>query len=276
LPVVASAPPATFAGPATGSTKQVLTLPITSGRVVPSGSVGVPSTLTTAALRQPVVPGGGSGGGRSSPAPSPRRMATLALQAPNLAQDQKLTLVDPRIWSNVEPFFVVSVDQLPAEVGSIGDFQILRGAMSEVAFKGSVTTTPPMRKRVFTLSLPGARGHLASCSPSPGACSVVGGIIVEPSTELQLRNKDNIIWGTLAPKGGDHYSVCRGSEQVLALEGDQEQGRLIVFIEGEPVAHAAKSPFGEHLEIGVKPNIDPVLMLLCVLSVVIFNPEDAP
>jgi len=274
LPVAASLP--ATAGGGLGS-NQVLTLPISSARIVPGHEVRSLHVPAAASGLRPATPIRDSVMSRGTVAASPRRMSTLPLQRPMLAQvaDEKLMLVEPRTYAGMEPFFVVPVDQLYGDNGNTFDFKISTGALGEVAFKGSVTSTPPMRKRVLTLSLPGARGHLATCSPSPGACAVVGGILVEPSTELQLRNRDNIVWGTLAPRGSDRYVVYRGSELVLTMEGDQEAGRLIVVLEGEAIAHAAKSQFGEYLEIGVKPNIDPVLMLLCMMSVVIFNPEEA-
>lgn len=211
--------------------------------------------------------------GASSPAPSPRRIAGMALSRPGL--EAKLLICDPSIWSHMEAFFLVQAERLPAEIGSVGDFDIIRGVSQEIAFRANVTATPPMGKRVFTLSVPGRAGHLVACTPSPGACSVVQGQIVEPCSELQIKNKEDVVWGTLSARGGDRYAVRRRGEQVLALEGDQDSGRLIVFLEGEPIAHAARSAASEHLEVGVKPNIDPILMLACVLSVVIFNPEEA-
>jgi len=42
----------------------------------------------------------------------------------------------------------------------------------------------------------------------------------------------------------------------------------------EIVAHAAHNGPKKQVEIGVKPQIDPVLMLICVLAVLIFNPEE--
>lgn len=115
---------------------------------------------------------------------------------------------------------------------------------------------------------------LASCRPSPGSCSIIDGCAVEPCSELQIRNKDNVVWGTVSPRAQDSYGVFQGEKQVFSLEGDQEAGRLIAYLEGEPIAHAARSASCEHLEVGVKPHIDPILMLIVFLSVVIFNPEE--
>jgi len=234
-----------------------------------------PSMVTTAGLRQAsqsMLPDRGSLPARaSSPAPSPRRIANM----PTTNQaGRKLLLADPSIWNQFEAFFLIAADRLPAEVGTVGDFEILRGVSHEPSFYASVACAPPTGKRVFALAAAGRPSALSSCAPSPGACPMVGGQAMEPCSELQIRNQDNIIWGTLTPRGADRYSVHRGKEQVLTLVGDQDSGRLVVYLEDEPVAHAARSQGSEYLEVGVKPTIDPILMLTCILAVVIFNPEE--
>merc|ERR1719287_169344 len=97
--------------------------------------------------------------------------------------------------------------RLPAEVGSMGDFEILRGTSQDPVFYCSVACAPPTGKRVLALAASGRQGVLSSCAPSPGACQMLGGQAMEPCSELQIRNKDNIIWGTLSPRGQDKYFV---------------------------------------------------------------------
>mmetsp|Transcript_80292 Transcript_80292/g.236156 ORF Transcript_80292/g.236156 Transcript_80292/m.236156 type:complete len:476 (+) Transcript_80292:71-1498(+) len=207
----------------------------------------------------------------SEPAPSPRRMAQSSLSRPGI--DQKLFLCERNIWAHFEAFFSIRAEQLPAEFGKVGDFDVLRGALLKPVFHGSVRLLDRGR-RVFVLSATATDTLLASCRPSPGSCSIVDGYAVEPCSELQIRNKDNIVWGTTAPRAQDSYGVFQGEKQVFSLEGDQEAGRLIAYLEGEPIAHAARSASCEYLEVGVKPHIDPILMLIVFLSVVIFNPEE--
>lgn len=207
-----------------------------------------------------------------SSAPSPRRMAGLALLRPGM--ERKLLISDPAMWSHMEAYFRVPIAQMPVESTSTGDFDIIRGVSQETAFRASVVTTPPIGKRVLSLSVPGRDVHLATLSPAPGACSVVGGQVVEPCSALQLRSKDGSVWGTLLSNGEDRYSVHRAGEQLLMLEGNQEEGCLVVFLEGEPIAHAARSDGSKYLEVGVKPSVDPILMLACILAVVIFDPTD--
>lgn len=206
-------------------------------------------------------------------APSPRRLAGLALLRPGM--ERKLVISDPALWSHMEAYFRVPIAFLPAEAGSTGDFDILRGVSQETAFRASVAATPPIGKRVFSLSVPGRDGHLATISPAPGASSMLGGQVVEPCSMLQIQGKDGGVWGTLQPMDTDRYSVQKAGERLLTMEGNQEDGCLVVFLEGEPIAHAARSHGSKFLEVGVKPSIDPILMLACILAVVIFNPTEA-
>uniref|UniRef100_A0A7S1RYC0 Uncharacterized protein n=1 Tax=Alexandrium catenella TaxID=2925 RepID=A0A7S1RYC0_ALECA len=229
-----------------------------------------PSAVAAPSVRLPVAQQRASL--TSEPAPSPRRMAQSSLSRPGI--DHKLFLCERNLWAHFEAFFSIRAEQLPAEFGKVGDFDVLRGALLKPVFHGSVRLLDRGR-RVFVLSASATDTLLASCRPSPGSCSIADGYAVEPCSELQIRNKDNIVWGTVAPRAQDSYGVFQGEKQVFSLEGDQEAGRLIAYLEGEPIAHAARSSSSEcHLEVGVKPHIDPILMLIVFLSVVIFNPEE--
>lgn len=201
---------------------------------------------------------------------SPRLMSRSSLTPSKL--DHNLRLSDQNLSGNFESFFAIPALQLPADCGTVGEFDILRGSLRKAILHGSVQFTDAGLRWVG-LSMTGSRGLLASCWPSPGSCPIVDGREVEPCAEVQICDKAGDIWGTLSPKGQDSYGIYRGDRRVLTLAGDRPAGRLAIFLDSEPLAHAARGRTGEHLEIGVKPPCDPILMLICLLAVVVLNPE---
>lgn len=204
---------------------------------------------------------------------SPRLMSRLSLTPSRMAHTLRISdPSDQSLHGNLESFFAIPAIQLPADCGSIGEFDILRGSSRKAILHGSVQFTDAGLRWVG-LSTPGKSGLLASCWPSPGSCPIVDGREVEPCAEVQICNKAGDIWGTLSPKFQDSYGIYKGDSRVLTLAGDRPAGRLAIFLDSEPLAHAARGRTGEYLEIGIKPPCDPILMLICLLAVVVLNPE---
>mmetsp|Transcript_71040 Transcript_71040/g.141128 ORF Transcript_71040/g.141128 Transcript_71040/m.141128 type:complete len:533 (-) Transcript_71040:69-1667(-) len=201
---------------------------------------------------------------------SPRLMSRSSLTPSRL--NQNLRLADHSLRGKFDSFFAIPAAQLPADCGSVGEFDVLRGSLRKTILHGSVQFTDAGLRWVG-LSLPGTNGLLASCWPSPGSCPIADGHEVEPCAEVQICDQAGDIWGTLSPKGQDSYGIYKGDRRVLTLAGDRPAGRLAIFLDSEPLAHAARGRTGEHLEIGVKPPCDPILMLTCLLAVVVLNPE---
>jgi len=188
-----------------------------------------------------------------------------------VATDRRLNLCEPSVWTNIQAYFCIPAEHLytVADSESTGSFDILRGGPMEPVFAASVRPYGSCPRALLLSAATMRERPLASCAATSSRA-------LYHCAELELRGQDNRFWGTLIAQGSDIYSVYQsGTRQVLVLEGDQANGRLVVWLGDEVVAHAARGPDGEHLEVGVRPQIDPVLMLICVLAVVIFNPEDA-
>lgn len=90
---------------------------------------------------------------------------------------------------------------------------------------------------------------------------------------MQICNKAGDVWGTLSPTGQDSYGVYQGDRRVMTIAGDKQVGSLGIFLDNEPLARAGRDRTGEHVEIGVKPPCDPILMLMFVLAVIVLNPD---
>lgn len=163
--------------------------------------------------------------------------------------------------------FSLRPEKLPADAGATGDFEVLCGGTSAAPVLRCSVQLGGSGQRELVLrwcsSRTGAPSPLTSCAPSA---------MREPCDELQICDADGAKWGTLLHAGGDRYVVKHQGAQVLTLQGDQDEGRLVVYMGAEPVAHAAQSADGNALEVGARARIDPILMLTCVLGVVIFNP----
>jgi len=240
-----------------------------TGRL-PANSGGTRPSLS--ALEPKILPSMGELHNRMQPL-SPKLMSRSSLTPTRLDHTlHNLRLSDQKLFGNIESFFAIPALQLPADCGSVGEFDILRGSLRKAILHGSVQFTDAGLRWVG-LSMAGTSGLLASCWPSPGSCPIVDGREVEPCAEVQICDKAGDIWGTLSPKGQDSYGIYKGDRRILTLTGDKHAGRLAIFLDSEPLAHAARGRTGEHLEIGVKPPCDPVLMLICLLAVVVLNPE---
>lgn len=237
-------------------------LPPTAGRLGPSS---VPPT----AMRM-------SGSGRLSapslPTPSPRQLTQMPLSMAGLQQRVQLCDADPA-WSRVDPYFSIQTEDLYSVVEdeATGNFDI--SYEGKPIFAASVLPWGAA-PRALLICLAARRGEpLASCAPTLSSYSSAA---EEICSQLEIRRRDNTVFGTLSPHGADSYAVLSGHRRVLSLFGDQDTGRLLVKIPtNEVVAHAARDALGQALEVGMRPEVDPILMIICMLSVVIFNPEDS-
>jgi len=214
-----------------------------------------------------VPPGQQSGFGQSSL--SPWQLTQTALSSHGL--EQRPQLCEPAAaWSHIDLYFTISTEvlqEIADSEDSTGAFEVWRGGggRPEPLFAASVLpwgSSP----RALVMYAVGNRGELlASCAPS----------VIHAGSELEIRDQDSRVWGTLSPQGSDTYAVFQGrGRRVLNLLGNQETGQLMVKLGEEVVAHAAHNGAKKQVEIGVRPQVDPVLMLVCVIAVLIFNPEE--
>lgn len=217
-----------------------------------------------------------SGSGRLSnpnlPTPSPRQLTQMPLSMAGLQQRVQLCDADP-VWSRVEPYFIIQTEDLfsVVEGEATGNFDI--SCEGKPMFAASVLPWGAAPRALLICSAARRGEPLASCAPT---LSSYTSATEEICSKLEIRRRDNSLFGTLSPHGADSYAVLSGHRRVLSLFGDQDTGRLLVKIPtNEVVAHAARDPQGQVLEVGMRPEIDPVLMIICMLSVVIFNPEDS-
>jgi len=225
-------------------------IPPTAGRLTHSGRLSVPNF----------------------PTPSPQKLTQMPLSQAGLQQRAQLCDADPS-WSRFEPYFTIRAEDIynVVEGEATGNFDI--SAEGTSIFAASVLPWGAAPRALLICSAACRGEPLASCAPTLSSYS---GATVDICSELEIRSRDNTLWGTLSPHGADSYAVLSGHRRVLSLFGDQDTGRLLVKIpSNEVVAHAARDAVGQVLELGMRPEIDPVLMLICILSVVIFNPEES-
>lgn len=186
--------------------------------------------------------------------------------------DRSLYLCDQSVWADFESSLAIPIGQLPSESGCVGEFYVLSGSLQTALLYGSVEFTDN-GLRWFGLSVHGSNDLLASCWPTPGSCRIYEGREVEPCASVQICNKAGDVWGTLSPTGQDSYGVYQGDRRVMTIAGDKQVGSLGIFLDNEPLARAGRDRTGEHVEIGVKPPCDPILMLMFVLAVIVLNPD---
>jgi len=231
-------------------------------------------------------------------APSPRSLARGPAAEP---LGRQLILSTPSQWPRFGGLYSICAEQLPADIETpaIGCFELGRvdggGGRRSTIGSGQPTELPlfasvalgasGLRELVLAPSSTSSPA-LCCCTPSAGSCLVVDGKLLEPCNQLEIKDKDGMFWGSVVPTGSDSYSVLRNGQQALSVEGVQEAGRLLIFAArgsgsayaglAEPVAHAARVVINEvaMLEVGVKPHVDPILALIVILGVVIFNPEE--
>jgi len=200
---------------------------------------------------------------------SPWQLTQTALPSHSLQQRVQLCELGAA-WSRINPYFTVSAEVLQSISDSkeaTGTFDVWcgGGCKPEPLLKASVLPwgSSPRSLGIYAV---GKRGQiLASCAPS----------MVNSGSELQIRDQDGRIWGTLSARASNAYSVFQfHGQHVLDLFGNHDTGQLMVKIGEEVVAHAVHNGPKKEFEIGIRPQVDPVLMLVCVLAVLIFNPKE--
>jgi len=236
-----------------------------------------PSILAADKLSMGIPPTAGrlSQHGRLSvpnfPAPSPQQLTQMPISQAGLQQRVQLCDADPA-WSRFEPYFTIRAEDIYNVVeGEVtGNFDI--SCEGQPIFAASVLPWGVAPRALLICSAARRGEPLTSCAP---ALSSYSGATEKICSKLEIRSKDNTVWGTLSPHGANSYAVFSGHRHVLSLFGDQDTGRLLVKIStNEVVAHAARDAVGQVLELGMRPEIDPILIIVCMLSVVIFNPKE--
>lgn len=237
-------------------------------------------------------------------APSPRSIARGPAAE---SMGRQLILSPPSQWQRFGGLYSICAERLPADIenAATGTFELGRvdgggggrgvrsslvgsaggGALAEVPLFASVVVGQSGLRELFLSPTPAMSPVLCCCSPSPTGCMASEGRLLEPCSQLDIKDKDGALWGSIVPTGGDSYMVVHNGQQALIVEGVQEAGRLLIFALpsrgslpnlAEPVAHAARVVQNNvaMLEVGVKPHLDPILALTVILGVVIFNPEE--
>eukprot|EP00413_Alexandrium_margalefii_P038234 CAMPEP_0204600600 /NCGR_PEP_ID=MMETSP0661-20131031/55538_1 /ASSEMBLY_ACC=CAM_ASM_000606 /TAXON_ID=109239 /ORGANISM="Alexandrium margalefi, Strain AMGDE01CS-322" /LENGTH=256 /DNA_ID=CAMNT_0051611417 /DNA_START=48 /DNA_END=821 /DNA_ORIENTATION=+ len=203
---------------------------------------------------------------------SPRSIAQAS--ASQGAARRGLEVADPAEWSQLRGLqFTIPAADIPQATGS---FLILQGsppvpALSVVLLQQGhgprrLLVCPPLRaaspedEQAAALAL--ARSALASCAPEGSR---------ERGSELHVFGKDGRLWGAVVSKSDGSYSLFRDKQTlVVTFQEDQRSGRLMAYAQDELVAVARPSPDGD-VEVGVKPDVDPFLILTCVFGVLIFD-----
>lgn len=189
-------------------------------------------------------------------------------------------LSKPHERAKLRGILSVRSDDLPSETG---DFEVLRVSdegEEEVALHGRVQKHRGIRELLLAAS--SFDQAAVRCVPTRHPNVQAGEQQTEPCSAVELYNWDGNSWGTIMPRGSDSYAVVRVKDQVLAIEGIEEQGRLVVVSCGhtgaEPAAHAERVRPADggpkRVELGVRPQLDPLLALACVLGVLVFNPQE--
>mmetsp|Transcript_76347 Transcript_76347/g.227535 ORF Transcript_76347/g.227535 Transcript_76347/m.227535 type:complete len:257 (+) Transcript_76347:82-852(+) len=221
-------------------------------------------------------PKGAPGGDAAAEGLSPRSIAR-ATAVPGAAQG--LTIAKPEEWSQFrDAFFAVQVSDIPKATGA---FQVLQGDPPEPTLSAVVLQAdqgpcrlylcPPFQAEPFADEADNvqavARAALASCAPAKGR---------EPCTELEVRGRDGAPWGAVVSKADGSYSLFRDKRQLaLTLREDRKSGRILAHAQNEVVAVVRLSAESDVLEIGVKPNVDPILVLAFVLGIATFDLDRA-
>lgn len=199
-------------------------------------------------------------------------------------------LCDPSLWQHLMPLYSVEANQIfdVAEPGGWGNLDIFPGGKMEGSPIFLAAVMPfGMIPRALVITTASERGRpLCSCAPNSGALGIAGRKQHSNScSDLELHDGAGQLWGTLAPSGSDYAVYLRrtGREHAVQkptfrIEGDHQSGTLHVKnSDGEEIiAHAGIDDNGAQLDVGVAPQTDPILMLLLIVAVLVFNPADKP
>jgi len=200
--------------------------------------------------------------------PKPHHLSHMALSKAGL--ERRVHICAPNLWPRVHPYFTIRAKELQILAdgeGASGTFDVFRGigGVAEPVWRVSVMPWGSSPRALLIYAVERA-GEMMACSAPTSA---------DNDVELEIFDQHAQSWGTLIAQGGDNYVVRQaGQRQVLSLLGNQDTGQLQVKIGDEVVAISAHNDAHMQVEVGIKPEVDPILMLISILSVLIFNPED--
>jgi len=215
--------------------------------------------------------------------PPPTQMTKMPPLYKTLSMAQSMWLCDPQVggWADIETYFTIPVKELDfmaTEDHAMGSFNVLNPKQgSDAAGSAWVCSVLPwgLSPRALLICNTDRRGEPLGACCLPSANSNGTKAAVDLPLELLIRDRDSRVWGSLVPQGGDVYAIFQSrGQRVLNLFGNQTTGQLLAKLGDEVVAHAARSSEKMQFEIGVRTQMDPVLIVLCIMSVLVFNPED--
>lgn len=203
----------------------------------------------------------------------PRSIAEAA-SMPSTAR-RGLTMAEMSEWSQLRgTHFTIPVMDIPKASGALKIYhgEPAKPALSAILLQPSQGPRRLLLSPLLQAASPAeeaaaaraaAHAALASCAPRGGR---------EPCAELDICGKDNRPWGAIVFKGDGTYSLFRDKNTLaLTFQEDRQSGRLLAFAQDEAVAVAQSSAESDVVEVGVMPDIDPILILVCVLGVLIFD-----
>lgn len=240
-------------------------IPRTAGALQPvtASRTSVPLPPKSTGVLQPIIPHTGS----TRQLPKPHHLSHMALSKAGL--ERQVRICDPSLWPQAHPYFTIRAKELQILAdgeGSSGTFDVFRGiGIVEPVFRVSVMPWGSSPRALLIFAVERAGEMMGYSAPTS----------VDNDVEFEIFDQNSRSWGMLIAQGGDMYAVRQdGGRQVFSLFGNQETGQLQVKLGEEVVAISAHNDAVNQVEVGIKPEVDPVLMLISMLSVLIFNPED--
>jgi len=174
--------------------------------------------------------------------------------------------------------FRIRVSDLPKAAGT---FAILQGEPAKPVLSAFLKESdqglrrlllcPPVQPVTAVGAAVAAATAVQASSGAALASIAPGGSGREPCATLELRVADGNAWGALVSKGDGLYTLFREKKLTLTLQYDCENSRLCALAGDEPVGVASPSESSDFFEVGVRPDVDPLLLLSCVLGVMTFE-----
>lgn len=177
---------------------------------------------------------------------------------------------------NMGSYFRIRIDDLPAEVDALKDFCILSGETLTPVLQASARASS-VHDRILLISTLGQSTPLASIAPRTNHTGHVSQDLYAfgpGCLELLIYNQAHEFWGTFSVDAQDTYTLTRLGQTLLQFYGDRESRCLTAVQDSETVAllNRIDDYSTQYLEVGVFPQIDSILILLCFLGTAIFNP----
>jgi len=168
---------------------------------------------------------------------------------------------------------LIPTASLPAHIDDVGDLDIWHAEMLEPVLRASVRMIGQGVRQLTLNTLPvGTSKQLLSCDVVPESCLRVGGLPMEPCSQVRVHDPDGALVGLLLPdlaSGG--YSLQRREAPSVALRGNGLE--MNVSVNSERAAMARRSRCGKYVSVaGQGTDLDASLVVLSVLSTLIFDP----